>query len=76
MSHTIKRTILLGRIVVNFTSGPVYDQMLEELEQTTERFGSLVKRGETLTGDQWLKRIEGAHGRNDTAARAIATLMM
>ena len=51
-----------------------YSQLLNAVEAA--QIQSVQVRGETLTGDQWLKRIEGAHGRNDTAARAIATLMM
>lgn len=71
----IRRTPTLGRLIVDFTPGPIYVRMLEELEEASIQYGHLVCRGETLTGLQWLERIESTYGANPTVALAITTLM-
>ena len=72
MTHTIKKTRILGRIVVDYTAGPVYPSMVADLERATVQYGHLVNRGERLTGPQWLERIGAT---DDSTVRAIRTLM-
>lgn len=71
----IKRS-WLGWLSVRFDGGPYYPEMLDSLQQAVIQFGGLVRRGENLTGTEWLQRIHDAGGCiTSTQLLAIETLM-
>lgn len=65
-----------GWLMVRFDGGPSYPEMVETLREMVERYGDLVKRGENLSGSQWILRIEqkGSHI-SEPQIQAVRTLM-
>ena len=71
----IKRS-RLGWLSVRFDGGPFYPEMLGALQQAVIDFGGLVRRGESLNGAEWLRRIDAVGGSIAPAQiLAIRTLM-
>jgi hypothetical protein len=70
------RRFWLGWLSVRFDGGPVYFDMVEALQQAIADFGYLVRRGERLSAEEWLHRINTL-GLRITPAQltAIETLM-
>lgn len=66
----------LGWLSVRFDGGPSYPEMVALLKEMVEQYGHCVKRGEGLSGSEWLSRIE-QDGRRITECQrqAIQTLM-
>lgn len=71
----IKRSFF-GWLSVRFSGGPSYPQMVEVLQAMAEEYGHLIKRGECLSGAEWLHRIS-ASGTEITLPQlsAVETLM-
>lgn len=66
----------LGRISVRFDGGPSYLEMVATLKEMVDRYGYCVKRGEGLSGSEWLRRIEQSDMRiTERQRQAIQTLM-
>lgn len=66
----------LGRLSIRFDGGPSYTEMIDALKEAVELHGPLVKRGDKISGSEWLRRID----QNDVRItkrhrRAIQTLM-
>ncbi len=47
-----------GWLLMRFEGGPHYPEMVEILRDLLMRQGALIKRGEQLSGIQWLARME------------------
>ena len=66
----------LGWLRVRFEGGPSYPKMVATLKEMVNRYGSLVLRGERLSGSEWLRRIGQNGGKiTEDQRRAIQTLM-
>lgn len=74
-SFGIKRSFF-GWLSVRFSGGPSYPQMVEILQEMAGEYGHLIKRGECLSGLEWLHRIS-ASGVEITGPQfsAVETLM-
>ena len=74
-SFGIKRSFF-GWLSVRFSGGPSYPQMVEVLQAMAGEHGHLIKRGECLSGSEWLYRIS-ASGAEITGPQlsAVETLM-
>lgn len=70
------RRFWFGWLSVRFDGGPVYFDMVESLQQAIADFGYLVRRGERLSSEEWLHRINTLDLRITPAQlTAIETLM-
>lgn len=58
--HIIKKSLLFGRVSLDYTGGPIYEAMVEELRSIMRKYGHLLRRGESLSGDQWIRRIKSS----------------
>lgn len=66
----------LGWLSVRFDGGPCYPEMVESLKEMVDRYGHLIKRGDKISGSEWLRRIERGNARITNRERqAIHTLM-
>ncbi|PPS64414.1 hypothetical protein CR917_03505 [Pseudomonas sp. BRM28] len=66
----------LGWLSVRFDGGPSYPEMVATLKEMIDRYGHCVKRGEGLSGSEWLSRIEqGGMRITECQKQAIQTLM-
>lgn len=70
------RRFWFGWLSVRFDGGPFYFEMIESLQRAIADFGHLVRRGERLSAEEWLHRINTL-GLRITPAQltAIETLM-
>lgn len=66
----------LGWLRVRFDGGPSYPEMVESLKEMVDRHGHLVKRGDKISGPEWLRRIDQSDVRTtESQRRAIQTLL-
>lgn len=66
----------LGWLSVRFEGGPFYPEMVETLKEMVDKYGGLVKRGDRISGSEWLRRIDQRNVPiTDLQRRAIKTLM-
>lgn len=66
----------VGLLNVRFDGGPSYPEMVESLKEMVDRHGSLVKRGDRISGAEWLRRIDQSNVRiTERQRQAIQTLM-
>ncbi|KQQ49894.1 hypothetical protein ASF84_22060 [Pseudomonas sp. Leaf127] len=66
----------LGWLKVRFDGGPSYPDMVDVLKGMVEQYGYLVRRGERLSGVEWIKRIlESCAQVPDVQMRSVSTLM-
>lgn len=66
----------LGWLKVRFDGGPSYPVMVDVLERMVEQYGYLVRRGERLSGTEWIERIlESCAQVSDVQMRSVSTLM-
>lgn len=66
----------LGWLSVRFDGGPSYPEMVESLKEIVDRHGHLVKRGDKISGSEWLRRIDQSNVRvTERQRQAIQTLM-
>lgn len=66
----------LGRLSIPFDGGPFYIEMVDSLKEAFDWHGRLVKRGEKISGSEWLRRIDQSDVRiTELQRRAIQTLM-
>lgn len=66
----------LGWLSVRFDGGPSYPEMVATLKDMVARYGHCIKRGEGLSGSEWLRRIEQGDVRiTERQRQAIQTLM-
>lgn len=66
----------LGWLSVRFVGGPSYQTMVATLKEMVDRYGHCVKRGEEISGSEWLRRIDQSGVRITARQRqAIQTLM-
>lgn len=66
----------LGWLSVRFDGGPSYPEMVAALKEMVDNYGNLVKRGESLLGTEWLRRIDQTSGRTTERQKlAVQTLM-
>lgn len=71
----VKRS-LIGSLRIRFDGGPSYPKMVEDLRQALNNHGRLVRRGERLSGSDWVHRIKKHQGPlSECQASAIETLM-
>lgn len=66
----------LGWLSVRFDGGPSYPEMVATLKQMADQYGYLIRRGEKVSGGEWLQRINEAGARlTECQMRAVQTLM-
>lgn len=66
----------LGWLSVRFDGGPTYPEMVETLEGMVALHGHLVRRGERISGPEWLQRIsDSGVPADESKIKAIRTLM-
>lgn len=66
----------IGWLSVRFDGGPSYPEMVAILKEMVDQYGGLVKRGERISGYEWLRRIDQRSVQATDAQRhAIQTLM-
>ncbi|MBD8791500.1 hypothetical protein IFR09_18255 [Pseudomonas syringae] len=66
----------LGWLKVRFDGGPSYTVMVDVLERMVEQYGYLVRRGERLSGAEWIERILESRAQvTDAQKRSVSTLM-
>lgn len=66
----------LGWLSVRFDGGPYYPAMLETLREMAELHGHLVRRGEKISGLEWIQRVNQSGARvTEQQMLAIGTLM-
>lgn len=66
----------LGWLSIRFEGGPSYPEMVGTLKEMVELHGRLVKRGERISGTEWLRRIEASGACiSEGQTQAIRTLM-
>lgn len=66
----------LGWLSVRFDGGPSYPEMVATLKQMADQYGYLIRRGEKVSGGEWLQRINEAGARlTECQIRAVRTLM-
>lgn len=65
-----------GWLSVRFDGGPSYPEMVETLEGMVALHGHLVRRGESISGPEWLQRIDHSGvSAEESQIKAIQTLM-
>lgn len=66
----------LGWLKVRFDGGPSYPVMVDLLKGMVEQYGYLVRRGERLSGAEWIERIRDSCAQvSDIQIRSVSTLM-
>lgn len=66
----------LGWLKVRFDGGPSYPVMVDALQMMVEQYGYLVRRGERLSGAEWIERILHSCAQvSDIQMRSVSTLM-
>lgn len=66
----------LGWLSVQFSGGPSYPEMVATLEEMVDRYSGLIKRGERMSGSQWIHRMEQSGVQiSEREIQAVRTLM-
>lgn len=65
-----------GWLSVRFDGGPSYPEMVATLKQMADQYGYLIRRGEKVSGGEWLQRINEAGARlTECQIQTVRTLM-